>query len=179
MRSRPDALGAGRQRRLELARQLDIGMERDLGAVAGHRRQAAQPREHALLARQIARCRRWYSASVSADGLMTTRPVVAVDDHRVAGLDARADQAGDAEHRRQAERAGHDGGMALRRRPARWRSRRSGAGSISAVSAGRQFLGDDDRCLRGSCEKAANGVLVRLRISRSPTSRTSSTRAAI
>ena len=34
----PDALGAGLQRHAELARQLEIGIERDLGAVAGHRR---------------------------------------------------------------------------------------------------------------------------------------------
>ena len=48
----PQPLRAGGQRLVELARQLEIGLQRDLDAIARHRRQAPEPREQALLALQ-------------------------------------------------------------------------------------------------------------------------------
>ena len=45
-----DALGPHRERLLELARQLEIGLERDLDPVARHRGELGEPRELALLA---------------------------------------------------------------------------------------------------------------------------------
>ena len=48
-----DALGAGVDRELDLARQLDIGLQRHGGAVAGDRGQAAQAGELALGALEL------------------------------------------------------------------------------------------------------------------------------
>ena len=141
----PDALGAGLQRHAELARQLEIGIERDLGAVAGHRREAAQPRQRAQVALMDA-----LAAVVLGNrlrrGAHDDAALIAVDDQRIAVLD-HAQQPGDAEDRRQAEGAGHDGGMALR--AAEEGGKAGDRGGIHQRGiGGRQILGDDDRAFR-------------------------------
>ncbi len=59
----PDAFGAGMHRHLGLARQLDVGQQPDALAVAGDRRQLAQPAELPLVALQ-----RFQPALVVRDG---------------------------------------------------------------------------------------------------------------
>ena len=49
-----DAVGADVDRRGDLAGQVEIGLQADLDAVAGHRRQVAQPRQATPAPRQIA-----------------------------------------------------------------------------------------------------------------------------
>ena len=56
--------------------------------------------------------RRWYSATVAGDGLRMTRPAPPSTMIVVSGA-REAQQLGDAEHRRNAERARHDGGVAF------------------------------------------------------------------
>ena len=101
-----DAFGAGRDRLIDFAGQLQIDFERDLLAVAGAGRYVAQSVERAGFALQSP-----LPIFIFGQGRFAGRnddPAIgAVDDQDVAGLYG-LHQAADAEHRRQPKGARHD-----------------------------------------------------------------------
>ena len=139
-----DTPGARPEHRVDLDRQLYIGLKLDDGAVARDRREVPEARQPAALALVFLppppvmgeRLGGWIDDHPSRR---------AVDDHRVTATDD-AHQAGDAEHGRQAEGAGHDRGVALGtaelRRHARHQARRHERRIGRA-----QLLGQDDAAL--------------------------------
>ncbi len=132
--------GAARHRLGELDRQLEIGIERDLHRIAGHRRHPAQPRQEAPLPGQGVASR-----LVVADRLGRRvdddRAGAAIDHHHLVGP-SRFEQIRHRQHRRQAERPGNDRGMALD--PARLRRKPGDLPRIHQRRVGRrQLIGKD------------------------------------
>ena len=103
---------AGLRDQRQLDRQLEIGLQLDRLAVQRLRRQTAQPGVALPLAREGGDRAARRGEAWPATGLSTTVPLRAVHHREVAGLD-RVREPGRAEHRRHAERAQHDRGMAV------------------------------------------------------------------
>ncbi len=139
----------------DLDGELDIGLQADLGAVQGDRRYLAEPLQLAALAQEL--------GAALAVGDQGVGPRVedhlalgAVEDDGNPGLGPDQD-AGHADHRRQAERAGHDGGMAGG--AAQHRGEAGDIGRIEQRGVGRaQLLGQDHRVLRQHRERPIGGL---------------------
>ena len=131
-------------RLLEFDGQLDIGFEGNFDAIAGHRRQPAQPVQIAPFAGQ----------RVAPGFVLGDRFGRRVNDHRPLGAiddDGRLracvlDQIGHSEHRRHAERARDDRRMAVG--AAELGGKAGDALRVHQRGVGRgQFVGDNDRTL--------------------------------
>ena len=140
-----DPGGAGVDDVLHLHRQLDVRLQTDRHAVAGHRRLAGELAQRALLLLPFAaatsvflhRHRRRMDDDLA---------MVAVDQDGIAGAH-RLQQAGGAEHRRQTQGAGEDRGM-----PLGTAHLGGDADDVLGIELRRlrrrQLLGDDDAAVR-------------------------------
>ena len=139
-----DALGAHGIHRVQLAGQFHVGLQADRDAVAGDRGPVLEGSQRTPPA-SVGRVRAAIAGQRRVIGVDGDQALVAVDNDDVARADG-ANQPPGAQHGGQAERARHDGGVALP--PAQGRGEAADDARVHQGDIGRaELVGDDDRAL--------------------------------